>query len=153
MNHPDLRPATLEDAILVAAAAREIDAAECRLLVGMDPVEAAVRTMRTPGEAWYWGEPTEPCAVLGVSHPNVLAGPNVIWMITTPAIERHRIKFLRASRYLMRELALRHGALETEVFRHHHACLRWLAWLGFTVEPPRPYGVAGALFHHVHIGA
>ena len=141
------------DAIAVGGNARPMDVLETRALVGMDPVKAAWESARISTECWTWWEDFTPGAIFGAIEPSILGHRATIWMMTTPLVDQHRMKFLRHSRKIMGDFRARYGELETEVDARHTACLRWLEWLGFNIPPARVYGAARVPFHHVHIGA
>jgi hypothetical protein len=66
-------------------------------------------------------------------------------------MERHPVPVLR---YSQRYLALARAPfarLSNYVDARNHISRRWLAWLGFTLEPPAPYGVARLPFHKFHM--
>ncbi len=91
-------------------------------------------------------------AILGIGMSSLLGGHATPWLITGRPVDRCRKAFLRLTRARIEELKRRHPVLVNWVHADYAQSLRWLRWLGFTVEAPRPLGPAGALFCRVSIG-
>lgn len=87
-----------------------------------------------------------------VPHPHRY-GIGAPWAILTFAAELHPRPFLRASRAEVDHM--RHGFyyLENYVDARNVTAVRWLDWLGFHIEEPKPYGVDGLPFHHFSWGS
>ena len=81
------------------------------------------------------------CAVFGVAHGGI------IWLVGTDDITCHPITFYRVSRRIFNRLNSGYSHLENYVDTRNNQCLRWLKWLGFSIDTPKPHGAGG--FHHV----
>lgn len=68
----------------------------------------------------------------------------VPWAVFTTAIDEHPMPFLRASQRYVDSLP---GYLENYVDARNTLTIKWLKWLGFNIDPPRPLGIRGELFH------
>lgn len=55
------------------------------------------------------------------------------WLLSTPALGRHRIAFLRANRDFIRWARAEFGVIESLVRCNNDVSRRWLEWLGFHV--------------------
>ena len=91
------------------------------------------------------GDTGEPVGLCGV------ARGGLIWLLGTPAMlatASHRWQFLRAGRVWVDRLVRLCGRLHNWADARNRAALRWLGSLGFTVEPPAPFGPQGLPFHH-----
>ena len=77
------------------------------------------------------------CAVFGVHQ-------GVIWLVGTEDIEKHPVAFYRHSKKIFPFLKAGYPLLENFVHVNNTLSLRWLQWLGFTIEPPHNN------FHHVY---
>ena len=77
------------------------------------------------------------CAVFGVHQ-------GVIWLVGTDDIEKHPVAFYRHSKKIFPFLKAGYPLLENFVHVNNTLSLRWLQWLGFTIEPPHNN------FHHVY---
>lgn len=65
--------------------------------------------------------------VLGIGG---IEGNNVIWLVTTTAIESRRIEFLRFSRRYLNELLKTYEYLTNVVYLRNQMHVDWLTWLG-----------------------
>ena len=129
----EIVPATLEHASRLIL--REGDALEVAAL-GLSPL----RALRQSIERSLWAEAYvvegEVAAIVGLALANVLGGPGVPWLLTGPACERHRKAFLIESRRQLARMRARVLPLVNFVHADYRRAQRWLAWLGFTLEPP-----------------
>lgn len=67
----------------------------------------------------------------GLVFPPNVGGLPRLWLLTTPTIERHRVRFLRESRRFVRWAASEFGVLEGCVDCENLTSRRWLEWLDF----------------------
>lgn len=142
-------PATEAHAREIAANLRPADAAEVRASDGLDPLEALLVALEwsDPGTAQAALVDGQLMAVCGVVRGSL--GENGVaypWLLTTPVVDRHRAAFLRASRAVLAGWAATYPRLEQYIDARYLQALRWADWLGFQVDLPAPYGVAGLPF-------
>jgi hypothetical protein len=83
----------------------------------------------------------EPAGIVGVIDYGEYRLP---WACFTTAIDKYPIPFLRGAMAWMRGVD---GLLMNYVDARNDATIRWLKWLGFTVDDPEPYGINGEPFH------
>jgi hypothetical protein len=95
----------------------------------------------------------EVAALVGVALQPLVGGVAMPWLLTGKPVDRHRKAFLRLTRSRTRRMLAEHGTLVAEVHAEYREAVRWLAWLGFTLAPPRPLGPLGALFHQATMRA
>lgn len=91
-------------------------------------------------------------AVYGVSPVSLMSDTGALWLLGTPRMERNaKAVFRDAQRYIafVRE---RYPRIVNYVDARNGPSIRWLRRLGFTIDPPAPYGVAGLPFHRFHMG-
>jgi hypothetical protein len=129
----EIFPATLEHARRLAL--REGDALEVAAL-GTSPLQALRRSMARSLWAEAYVVDGEVAAIVGLALGSVLGGPGVPWLLTGPACERHRKTFLVESRRQVARMRARILPLVNFVHADYQRAQRWLAWLGFTLEPP-----------------
>jgi hypothetical protein len=75
------------------------------------------------------------------------------WLLTSPAVERVKVSFLRVVRTELAWMLARKRRLENHVAADYCRAIRLLEALGFTIEAPRPIGRHGALFRKFWIEA
>lgn len=124
-----IRPSTLEDAQFIAAHMRQADREECEAGSGLPPELVLPQSVSRP-RVWTWEVDGEPVAMGGVdaSIPNL----GVVWMTSTDAIVKHRIRFLRETcKPMLAHLHKDFPILTNMVDARNTLHQRWLRWLGF----------------------
>jgi hypothetical protein len=89
-----------------------------------------------------------PAALFGIG-PSLEKGTGVPWLLATEEIERHPVTFYRVSKRLFPKVAAGYDRLVNWVDARNTLSLRWLVWLGLTMEPAAPFGVLGLDFHRM----
>ena len=69
------------------------------------------------------------------------------WALFTPEVERKPKSFLAACRGPLRAFQSQYSHLVNYVDARNILAVRWLAWLGFTIHSPEPYGIEQLMFH------
>lgn len=128
-----LRKATLDDARYVGARLRAGDAAEV-LLFGLDGVQAIEQSMRDSIASECIVIDGEPAAVLGLLMPDLTSGVGVPWILTTDAVEHHKVAFGRATRRILNRALDVTQRLENVTDARYTRALAWIEWLGFNIE-------------------
>lgn len=140
----ELRDATEADVEALVPNLRATDLAEVAAGTGRAPREVLADGVRLGG-ALAVVVNGELVAIAGC-HAEPENGIGCPWMLGTDGVERHAFEFLRASRRVVRDWCRRYGYLLNFVHADHEVSIRWLQWLGFTVDDPHPLGVRGELF-------
>jgi hypothetical protein len=135
-------PATLDHARRLVL--RAGDAAEIAAL-GLSKEQALFASIERAVWAETYLVDGEPAAIVGLGLSSLLGGWGVPWLLTGPACERHKKTFLRESRRQVARMLEEASPLINFVHADYRRALRWMAWLGFTIEAP--IKLNGALFH------
>jgi len=147
MLRVDIVPARPEHLDYVAANLRPADIEEIMAASGLDAA-AAVRESAALSLVCRGGLVNgEPVCVFGVGAASMAAPEGVIWLLGTPAMERHAVAFLRRNRAWIEAMLRLWPRLVNHVDARHTTAIRWLRWLGFTIHPAAPWGKAGLPFH------
>lgn len=85
----------------------------------------------------------------GVSPLSDVAVP---WLLTSSAVERVPVSFLKVAKAELALMRANRRRLESFVAADYSQAVKLLRILGFTVEKPVPVGVGGALFSRFHLG-
>jgi GNAT superfamily N-acetyltransferase len=88
----------------------------------------------------------EVAAIAGVSIGSLLGGEAIPWLVTGRPVERCRREFLRQTRAGVARMLRQFPVLCNHVHAEYTEAIRWLRWLGFTIEAPAPRGPRGELF-------
>lgn len=156
---PDVQvlPATRAHAEALAPLMRAEDAAEVLASAGHTPLQALLDALDDSAEAWAVLFDGEVAALFGVCpapvvSTSILGTPlvGVPWALTGRAVDSHPRTFWRLSRPWLAHFARRYPVLVQAVDARYAASLRWLARLGFDVQPAAPHGAAGLPFHPVY---
>lgn len=88
-----------------------------------------------------------PCAVFGVTRTGSLLTPkNSPWMLGGTELHKHTKLLLSESKKIVYTIVEEYREVENWVYAESSASIRWLKWLGFTVEDPVPLGPEGQEF-------
>lgn len=140
-------PAHEDHAIAMAPHMRPADVAEVYAASGRDPETALISSINRSTQAWTCFVDGEPACIWGVGVVSLLNLRGSPWLLGTCHVERHPKEFLRQSRTFLREMLVTYSHLENHVDSRNALAVRWLSWLGFIVEAPRPYGFLDLPFH------
>ena len=69
------------------------------------------------------------------------------WLLGTDLVDRHAVPFLRNCRGALDEMQRGFLLLRNLIDSRNRLSIRWLIWLGFTLEPPVPHGPDRLPFH------
>ncbi len=78
----------------------------------------------------------EPAAIVGLGLSAFVGGHRVPWLLTGPACERHKRGFMVESRRQVARMLDTVSPLINFVHADYARAIRWLAWLGFEIDPP-----------------
>ena len=145
-------PATRGHALCMAPNMRTVEIQELADSCGLSPAAALLYELERSTVAWSWVVDGEVACMFGIVAPNLLDSVAYPWFLTTPLVEKHARPFARACRDLLPELLGMHPKLVGMVDARHKLSVRWLQWLGATLDEPEPWGVARAPFHRFQIG-
>jgi hypothetical protein len=79
----------------------------------------------------------EVAAMVGLAVSSVIAGHGVPWLLTGPACERHKRRFMVESRRQVARMLEQASPLVNYVHADYGRAVRWLEWLGFRIGPPQ----------------
>lgn len=144
--------ATPEDVEALSGCLRLADLEEIRAASGLGPANALRRCCAFSTHVWVARDGTkEPIAVWGVGPLSLVAGRGCPWLLASSAFDEHGRQVVRLSRPLLAAMRKAYPRLENHVDARNVRSVRWLAWLGFTIDPPAPWGVEGRPFHRFWI--
>lgn len=105
-------------------------------------IEEGARESRLTITAAVDGVPAIVYGVAPTTDPHV----GRAWMLATDDLLKVRREFLASCRAEVRLMQQTFAVLTNEVHRDNAVAIRWLEWLGFTIDRERPVGPDGALF-------
>lgn len=135
-----IRRAGMADAVALARVMRPADADEVFAAVGLSPLAGAMTSLSASQEA-YAGLVDGNIAVLfGVAE-------QAPWLLGSDLVASVPISFLRRNRAVVEHWNQTYGRLENHVDARNVTSIKWLEWLGFTLEPAEPWGFERRAFH------
>jgi len=150
MSEVRLDRATPEAIQFIADNMRKEDAVEVDALGGYTPLKALEHSLEHSirHAVVYAGD--MPLTALGLIRPNLLSPVGVPWLLSANQALQHRSQFLALSPQVINEMLTICPKLVNCVHSENKLSIRWLKWLGFTVEDAIPIGINGAMFHPFH---
>jgi len=139
---------------MVHAARLQLRPADAREIAanGVDKMEAIGVSLARSLWAYAYIVDGEVAAILGCGLTCMLGGHHTPWLITGRPVDRHKREFLRLTRARVEEMKRRYPVMVNWVHAEYRESLRWLAWLGFEIDAPRPLGPRGEKFCRVYMG-
>jgi hypothetical protein len=151
MAEYEICDATLEDIEYLASNLRDIDKREIAAVSGRS-TKAVLMSGATKSEyckvAIVDGVPM---CIYGVSRAGALSGVGYIWLLGTDEIDKHAVKFIRGCAIQISEIVKDFNLVENWCHAENKKTIRWLKWLGFTFEDPKPYGRKKEMFHKFYM--
>jgi len=136
------------DALALASDLRAADRQEIRAASGLTPEAALRRSWAFSTHVWAARDGEgRPIALWGVGPLSLVGGRGCPWLLASDAFEQFGREIGRQSRKRLADIRRLYPELENRVDARHMKAIRWLAWLGFTIDPPAPWGIEGRPFH------
>ncbi len=127
---------------------READRVELWAASRSTPEQALSNALRSSHQAWTGLIDGEVACMFGVVPQSWMHGTGYPWMLGSELIVTHQKLFLRRCRGQVQSMAQSFRYLHNYVDARNDKAIRWLEWLGFEIEEPEPWGVAGLPFRH-----
>lgn len=78
---------------------------------------------------------------------SMVSGRGCPWFIGTTYLDKYPRAMLQLPRPYLDEMRQAYPEMMNFVWSQNLPAIRWIKWLGFTVEPPQPIGYRNELFH------
>ena len=76
--------------------------------------------------------------IVGVYKDSLLGSGGIIWLLGHQDLEKYTVRFLKESRRVLASFLEGYSLLENYVDVENTLTLRWLEWLGFTIDRDTP---------------
>ena len=149
----EIIPATLEHVHAMAGHIRPADTDAAWAALGLSTMVAAERSIELSVFTNAWIVEGRPVCLFGVGAQSFLSDTGIPWVMVTRDIEKHRIAFLRQCRYCLREMLKIFPHLVGWVDVRNRLSIKWIAWMGFTVSEPEPFGEFAVPMHKFEMRA
>ncbi|MGP1254928.1 MAG: hypothetical protein ACTS10_10975 [Kiloniellales bacterium] len=142
-----VEPASIEDAAELAPRLRTADRREVMASHGHRALAALQSSLERSDEAWAVRRDGELLSVFGVVRVALLGGVGSPWLLGSRSLVHHKRALLVLGREHVQGWRRNYDHLENWVDAGNALSIRWLRWLGFTLDPAAPYGRFGRPFH------
>lgn len=149
-----IRDAEPDDAWVIIQKLRVRDYEEA-VAAGGDNVLATLTDAITRSAGMCWvAENNQDGAVLllGCAPVEGVEGLGSPWLVGTKPADRYPGALTKIAKRHIAIMLKTYSALLNFVDARNDASVRWLAFLGFKIDPPTPYGVEGRPFHRFTMG-
>lgn len=147
---PIIIPSSLEHVEAMAPLMREFDKRELWAGSAMLPYEGLLFAYQH-SQAFTAIRPDEktPILMFGISRPRLLDGHRCVWLLGTDQMDHFKKRFVKQSGEILHLLASG-DTVYNHVIEGNEVSLKWLKWLGFSIDDPQPHGWLKKKFHFVH---
>jgi len=131
----------------IAADMRQADADEVWASNHHTPIESLMRSWKVSNRSVIVTVNDEPCVMLGLVIHDILSGTGSPWLLGTENALKYKRHFLTEVPAVIDEMLAICPSLFNYVHTENKVSMKWLEWIGFTIDEPLPYGCDNALFH------
>ena len=133
--------------VYVASNIAQEDRAETLVMGFSTPLEALRRSAQASRDTRAGIVAGHPLVIVGVAQETLTSDVGHPWMLGTREVPSHARAVMEGSREVITQYLQWYRLLYNIVDARHTRAVRWLRWLGFTIEPAQPLGPKRALFH------
>ena len=144
-----VRQATRQDALELAPLLRQADIMEIEAASGLSPEAALLHGVECGRPTLSFVDPKGGLAGMFGVTPTDDPLVGAVWMLSSGAIERYPIHFLRRCRPWVDKFHEAYPVLMNYVDQRNDVHIRWLKWMGFTFVRLVPYGVNQLPFYEI----
>lgn len=145
---PFIRPTVREDCIQLAKTLRKADIQEITHGSGLDAETALLYSLAVSDYAYTVWLDDEIVMIFGCGGVEGFGCP---WMLASDLLLQIKREFIKECRKIVQAMLERYGHLENWVWAGNKIHIYWLEWLGFTMEPPQPFGIDGEPFQRFYL--
>lgn len=111
------------------------------------PIEALMKSWKISDRSVIVTVNDEPCVMIGLVIHDILSGTGSPWLLGTETALKYKRHFLTQVPDAIDEMLTICPKLFNYVHAENKVSIKWLKWIGFTLDEPLPYGCDNALFH------
>lgn len=130
-----IRPATLQDAELLAQTMRQADIVELAA-TGTDPLTALIESVERSVVAWTAENDDGIICMWGVAPASILGGIGAVWLLGSDLVTQVKKRFLIETLKYVAEMRELFPVLINYVMVGNDVSQRWLRWAGAKFYPP-----------------
>jgi hypothetical protein len=131
---------------------RTEDFDEVFALTGKSPHLALMEDWEMSSRRWIiFNKNAQAVAVLGIRPSYQFSDDGSPWLLGTEGLNKISKFFLKISNPIIEEMSRGFRTLSNYIDARYVKTVRWMKWLGFTIEEAEPFGELGLPFHNVHM--
>ena len=135
----------------IAADMRDEDVAEIWASHHHTPLESLMSGWEVSDLSTIVMGDDEPLVMFGLVKKDILSGSGTVWLLGANRAMQYKREFLTQSKPVIDEMLTICPRLCNMVHAKNKTSIRWLRWLGFTIEEPTQQGPDKELFHRFHL--
>lgn len=135
----------------IARTMRQSDVDEIWAASNKTPIEALTEGLTHSDYSAIAMHDDEPLIMFGLVKRDLISGTGIVWMLGSDNALKYRKGFLTKAPLFIDEMLSICPRLMNMVHSENTESIRWLKWLGFTIEPPVRHGVENEFFHKFYI--
>jgi len=143
----EIRDATEDDVEFLSTRLRAMDLKEISSASGRFPRAALRSGLRTSTICRVGLADGVVICIYGVRPQSSLSCEASVWMLGTDDLQKHAMKFGRECGIQVKEMLKDFKVILNYCHAENKLTIRWLKWLGFKINKPKPYGRKQELFH------
>lgn len=147
------RPATEQDAYLLAPKLRQADLQEIEAAHGTSPLSTLIESYEISSPCFtIVTDDGEVAGMFGVAAGDKEGYKGVVWMLGSDLLKKHSVSFLRQSHAWVERLHKKYPVLWNFVDARNELHIGWLKWIGVQFVGAGPRGVQGRIFREfIHV--
>lgn len=142
---------TAHDIAELTRCMRPLDRGEVLAARGPDLLGAVASSVAISANSIAVRAPAGLLAIFGCAPVSLLGNTAAPWMLGTDLLAHHPRTLSRVARRYIHAMREHYPVLVNHVDARNAPAIRLLRWLGFSILPAAPYGVAGLPFHRFEL--
>ena len=147
MTKYSIVPTTTEHVLELAETMRLEDQAEVWASAHYTPWDALVASIGFTDETYTGLADGHVLCIFGAGKMTLTSDTAYPWMLSSFLVEKHMRAWARGSKLAFNFMTRDVDHLKNYVDARYTVAVRWLAWLGFTIHDPEPFGIEQLPFH------
>lgn len=136
---------------VIAADMRQADIDEIWASNHHTPIESLTQGLEVSDHSVIVMVDGVPCVMLGLVIRDILSGTGVPWLLGTCNALKYKKHFIKQVPAVIDEMLNICPSLFNYVHVENKVSIKWLKRIGFTLDPPSPYGADNELFYKFHL--
>lgn len=151
MRRASVRQTVASDLFPIAEQMRREDVDEIWASHRHKPLQSLKAGFERGDQCWTIVFDGEPIGMFGVGRATLMSDRGIPWLLATDKLVEIQVIFLKSCKKHVQNMKIGYNILENYVSIHNKTSLRWLKWLGFTIEDKTTTLITGAEFKRFYM--